>query len=122
MGRLEMDGHLPKGLPSVGRTAACPCGSGAMFKRCCGRPVPRDAKRRLLIVGAGATVEECRQSGALPDDPLPLIRNFGQKAFNDSPDLQRVAASYLSDRGIPYDARMVSANDSLFSGPTESSQ
>jgi hypothetical protein len=62
---------------------------------------------RLLIVGAGATVEECNRSGAKPDDPertLPTLQNFGRAIFiPTSHVLQTIAASYLRHHGIVYD-------------------
>jgi len=107
--RLEIDGLLPGGLPNAGRSDPCGCGSGKKFKKCCwARTIARASDtKRLLVLGAGATVEECRRSGADPDAPLPTIPNFGQRLFNESQSLQRVTAAYLDHHGISYDAAIL---------------
>jgi hypothetical protein len=109
--RLEMDGPLPGGLPSPQRNDPCGCGSGKKFKKCCwARTIPPSAHPpRLLVVGAGASIEECKRSGANPGDPLPTIANFGRKVFNESHDLQRITASYLETHGIVYDSQILEA-------------
>jgi hypothetical protein len=66
--------------------------------------------RRLLVVGAGASIEECKRSGQYPNDPnryLPVIRNFCSKLFQpDSDVLLKVTASYLDKHNIPFDAKL----------------
>src|SRR5437868_10847 len=71
--RLEIDGVLPAGLPSPGLDEPCGCGSEKKFQKCCwARTIARvNCETRLLVVGAGATVEECRTSGSNPQAPLP---------------------------------------------------
>src|SRR5437773_322218 len=107
--RLEIDGPLPPGLPAPGRNEPCGCGSGHKFKKCCwARTIARTSSdRRLLVIGAGATIEECKRSGANPGEPLPSIANFGNQLFNESASLQRVSASYLKSKGIAYDSTML---------------
>lgn len=71
---------------------------------------PFDAvMNRLLVIGSGATVEECKQSGNRPNDPdwlFPVTRNFCSKLFNPTSEvLLRTTASYLEDRGIAFDPK-----------------
>jgi hypothetical protein len=58
------------------------------------------------VVGAGATIAECIQSGNA-GKPLPSIRNFAQELFNESQALTVVLASYLEAKGIPFDDTIV---------------
>lgn len=108
-----MSGPLPGGLPYVKQTAPCPCRRGRTFKKCCGSgsnaPRRSSGHRRLLVIGAGASIAECIESGAEPDKPLPGIRNFAATAFNESQPLTLVVAAYLDARGIPFDDTIVRA-------------
>lgn len=66
---------------------------------------------RLLIVGAGASLEECRRSGNYPEDTtryLPVISNFCNKLFMpDSGILLRTTSAYLNAHGIPYETKLL---------------
>lgn len=107
---LVMTGPLPGGPPRPRRNAACPCGRGKLFKKCCGSsnsPSRPGGAQRLLVVGAGAAVEECLQSGVNRDHPFPIIRNFASRLFHESAPLQRVIADYLSVRGVAFDDAIV---------------
>lgn len=115
MPRLEMTGPLPAGLPHPRRNDPCPCGHGRIFKKCCGSsssPHLVARERRLLVVGAGATVEECRQSGNEPGRPFPTMRDFANQLFNESAPLQRVIATYLDTNGIGFDDTIIRAYES----------
>jgi hypothetical protein len=65
----------------------------------------------LLIVGAGASLEECKRSGKYSGDKkryLPLISNFCNKLFNPtSQSLLLSTASYLDYHGIQYDSKLL---------------
>ena len=65
--------------------------------------------RRLIVVGAGATVEECQQSGNDPGHPLPTMRNCAGELFNESAPVQQVVASYLQSHGIAFDDAIIRA-------------
>jgi hypothetical protein len=58
------------------------------------------------VVGAGATIAECIQSGNA-GKPLPSIRNFAQELFNESQALTLVLASYLDEKRISFDDTLV---------------
>src|SRR5688572_654114 len=66
---------------------------------------------QLLVVGAGATIEECRRSGNRPDDPdwdFPVMANFCSKLFDrTSTVLTKATTSYLSDLRIPYQPKLL---------------
>ena len=66
---------------------------------------------RLLVVGAGATVEESRRSGNHPSDPawdFPVVGDFCSKLFDPTSDaLLKATASYLDQGGIPYDPKLL---------------
>ena len=66
---------------------------------------------RLLVVGAGATIEECIRSGNLPNDPkslFPSIKNFCAKFFQPmSSSLFYATASYLIANEIPFDKKFL---------------
>lgn len=70
---------------------------------------------RLLVVGAGATIEECIRSGNLPKDPqylFPSIKNFCAKFFQPmSSSLFYATASYLIANGIPFDKKLLNMPD-----------
>lgn len=105
-----MTGPLPSGPPHPKRNSSCPCGRGRLFRQCCGsgRPPSRlNGATRLLIVGAGASVEECLVSGIDRDHPLPVMRNFANRLFNESSVLHRVIAAYLSAKGVAFDDAIV---------------
>ncbi|MBI5931314.1 MAG: hypothetical protein HY862_18550 [Chloroflexi bacterium] len=82
---------------------------------------------RLLIVGAGASLEECKQSGNYPNDPeryLPSIKNFCGKLFQrDSEILLQVTSSYLDKLGMKYDSKLINLKpgDSFSSDDMEKS-
>ncbi len=65
----------------------------------------------MLILGAGATIEECLRSGSYPDDPerrMPTIRDFCAKLFQrDSNVLLQATASYLIERGIAFEPKLL---------------
>jgi len=65
--------------------------------------------KRLLVIGAGASLEECEQSGNYPNDDdkkLPLISNFCNKLFIPSSQVLIFAiSSYLDYYGINYDSK-----------------
>lgn len=67
--------------------------------------------KRLLVVGAGASVEECRRSGARASERdwwLPVIGNFGHRLFDPtSAVLLKVTAAYLDAHGIPFDSKLL---------------
>ena len=69
---------------------------------------------RLLILGAGATIEECIRSGNRPNDPafcFPTVDNFCRKLFNrTSQVLLKVTASYLDKHGMDYDSLLLTQN------------
>lgn len=69
--------------------------------------------QHLLIVGAGATIEECHRSGNRPHDSnfdFPVIRNFCNKLFvPDSRILLQTTASYLQSKGIAFDTKRLNA-------------
>jgi len=105
-----MTGRLPSGPPHPRRVAPCPCGRGRLFKKCCGGRTPPSrpsGAQRLLVVGAGAAVEECLQSGVDREHPLPVIRNFASRLFFESAPLQRVIAEYLSAQRVGFDDAIV---------------
>jgi hypothetical protein len=107
-----MTGPLPGGVAHPRRTKLCPCGRGRIFKKCCGSASPPRrplGEKRLLVVGAGATYQECLTSGADPNHPLPLIKNFASELFNESQLLQEVIASYLTARGVPFNDAVLKA-------------
>lgn len=66
---------------------------------------------RLLVVGAGASIEECRRSGNYPLDAtrsFPSIRNFCAKLFDPtSVTLLKATASYLQKHGVNFDPRLL---------------
>lgn len=66
---------------------------------------------QLLVVGAGATIEDCRRSGNHPDDPdweFPIVANFCSKLFDQtSTVLTKATASYLSGLGISYEINLL---------------
>jgi len=66
---------------------------------------------RLLIIGTGASLEECKRSGKYSRDNkryLPLISNFCNKLFNPtSKALLLSTASYLDYHGIQYDSKIL---------------
>jgi hypothetical protein len=70
---------------------------------------------RLLVVGAGATIEECMISGKLPKDPqflFPSIKNFCARFFQPmSSSLFYATASYLISNGIPFDKKFLNMPD-----------
>ncbi len=70
---------------------------------------------RLLVVGAGATIEECFRSGNLPSDPkylFPSIKNFCSKFFQPmSSSLFYATASYLIANGISFDRKFLNMPD-----------
>jgi hypothetical protein len=122
MVRLVVEGFPPSGIRRPGRNEPCLCDSGVKFKRCClARTVPPNRHvRRLLVVGAGATIEECLRSGSKPNEPLPGIATFGQRLFNESHSLQKVAASYLQAHGIAYESTILEAYETTASGAASS--
>lgn len=67
---------------------------------------------RVLVVGAGASIEECTRSGAHPNDPMwsfPTIKNFCEKLFTpDSQALLEVTASYLDEYSVAFNRRLLS--------------
>ncbi len=67
--------------------------------------------KRLLVVGAGASIEECRRSGNYANDPtwsFPLIRDFCNKLFDPtSHALLKATASYLQTHAIPFNPRLL---------------
>lgn len=68
--------------------------------------------KRLLVVGAGATIEECIRSGNFPGNPCPTIRNFCAKFFQPlSSSLFYATASYLIANGIPFDRKFLNMPD-----------
>ena len=76
---------------------------------------------RLLVVGAGASIEECRRSGNYPFDEsrcFPTTRNFCAKLFDPtSPVLLKATASYLRQYGVPFNAKLLDATVGVsFSG------
>ena len=66
---------------------------------------------RLLVVGAGASIEECRRSGKYPTDAtrcFPSVRNFCAKLFDPtSATLLKATASYLQKLGVQFDQRLL---------------
>lgn len=76
---------------------------------------------QFLVVGAGATVEECQRSGTHPHDPewqFPVIANFCSKLFDQtSSALSKATASYLTSLGISFDTTLLElkAGDSFTS-------
>jgi hypothetical protein len=64
------------------------------------------------VVGAGATVEECLQSGNEPSRPFPTMRDYASQLFNESAPLQDVIATYLDTNGIGFDESIVRAYES----------
>lgn len=71
--------------------------------------------KRLLIVGAGATIEECLQSGNYSNDlekSFPVIGNFCKKLFQpDSHVLLYATASYLEAHSIQFDSKMLNLKE-----------
>jgi hypothetical protein len=67
---------------------------------------------RLLVVGAGATIEESKRSGNHPTDPtwaFPVISDFCSKLFDPTSEaLLKATASYLDQSGVPYDPKLLS--------------
>lgn len=67
---------------------------------------------RVVVVGAGASIEECARSGAHPNDPMwsfPTIANFCEKLFDrTSKTLWEVTASYLGEHAVPFNPRLLS--------------
>jgi len=70
---------------------------------------------RLLVIGAGATIEECIRSGNFPNDPqklFPTTKNFCNKFFNPlSSSLLAATASYLDAHGIPFETKLLNIKD-----------
>jgi hypothetical protein len=66
---------------------------------------------QLLVIGAGATIEECRRSGNHPDDPdweFPVVANFCSKLFDQtSTVLMQATAAYLSSLRISYETKLL---------------
>ena len=62
---------------------------------------------RLLIIGTGASIEECVRIGADALDHFPTISNFGNKLFDESPILQQVTAAYLESNSIEFNPKML---------------
>jgi len=62
--------------------------------------------KRLMIIGAGASREECKQSGNYPSDEskyLPLIRDFSQKLLQPhSSAVNHVVLSYFNSHKIAF--------------------
>jgi len=70
---------------------------------------------RLLVIGAGASLEECKRSGNYPENTdhyMPVISNFCNKLFiPDSGILLRSTASYLNSHGISYETKLLNLKD-----------
>lgn len=63
--------------------------------------------KRLLIVGAGATIEECIRSGKDKENNFPTIRNFANRLFQESYSLQIAIANYLKVHGINFNSKIL---------------
>ncbi len=88
----------------INRNEPCPCGSGKKYKKCCFLKIesPSDKKCRLLVVGAGATLEECTKSGTNPQDQFPTVSDFVNKLSHVTHSLHLAAAAYLETNKIPF--------------------
>lgn len=62
-----------------------------------------ELKPELLVVGAGASIQEYQQSGSGKPPGFPSVENFCQKLFQESHVLQLATAEYLKHVGIPFD-------------------
>lgn len=66
---------------------------------------------RLLVLGAGATIEECIRSGNHSNDSaflFPTVNNFCKKLFDPTSQvLLKVTASYLDKHSIAYDSLLL---------------
>lgn len=67
---------------------------------------------RLLVIGAGATLEECARSGA-EGSQFPLISNFVARTFDDSYAHEFAVALYLDHHGIYYNPGRLAAHHEL---------
>jgi hypothetical protein len=63
----------------------------------------KDLKPELLVVGAGASIQEYLQNGAGSPPGFPSVANFCGKLFQESAVLQFASAKYLEFLGIPFD-------------------
>ncbi|MGV8024991.1 MAG: hypothetical protein AB2L18_00330 [Anaerolineaceae bacterium] len=68
-------------------------------------------RKRVLVIGAGASIQECLESGNYPQDKskiFPSINNFCRKLFIPiSPALNKGLALYLDEFNIDYDMRFL---------------
>ena len=73
---------------------------------------------RLLIIGAGASLEEATQSGNANAQPFPTIRNMGSywMVTGLSACVHIACAAYLDSKGITYNKKVLE----LFTGDRES--
>jgi len=56
---------------------------------------------RILVIGAGATVEEASRSGLCPDRTPPVVKNFAQTLWsNSSAYPQWIIEPFLKSKGI----------------------
>src|SRR5258708_3061824 len=60
-------------------------------------------KPELLVVGAGASIQEYLVNGSGKPPGFPSVNNFCSKLFQDSPPLQWATAVYLNYVGVPFD-------------------
>jgi hypothetical protein len=92
-------------MSQIGRNAACPCGSGRKYKRCCGAARAEIDPRRLshgdMAVGDRIQAWAYAQHRDEMDAALrELVRNPSGVVFDDT-DLQLIASWQLNDRELP---------------------
>ncbi|MEQ1742537.1 MAG: hypothetical protein ABL869_08580 [Candidatus Nitrotoga sp.] len=60
-------------------------------------------KPELLVVGAGASIQEYQQNGSGKPPGFPSVANFCGKLFQESHVLQFATAKYLNSLAVPFD-------------------
>ena len=90
---LRSNGYRPRPLPPPGRNDPCPCGSGAKFKRCCGRVGPHfpaiSAEESRLLLATEATDDELVkliEDRSLPPELLAVVAHELNERDPDAAD------------------------------------
>lgn len=79
--------------------------------------------KRILVIGAGASIQECYESGNYPDDYekiFPSLKNFCQKLFNPLSDILSLGtALYLDEKKIYYEKKFLNRGVDTEISPNE---